>query len=158
MACPYSIYRRSVCFKNAVSEFDECGVPIPGDVLWNFPSSLHYNAEFAIYFTIMRIPHFVKTTSAYTIRRMEVMRMSKPRKAPLGARNIVGAKVYRVRQQKGILQKDLAAMLQSRGMDICTTSLSRLEGQERLVQDFEIPILAEALGVTVEWLLDQEQQ
>lgn len=84
--------------------------------------------------------------------------MSKPRKAPLGTRNIVGAKVFKVRQQKGILQKDLAAMLQSRGMDICATTLSRLEGQERLVQDFEIPILAEALGVTVEWLLDQEQQ
>ena len=84
--------------------------------------------------------------------------MSKPRKAPLGNRNIVGAKVYLIRQQKGILQKDLAASLQSRGMDICASPLSRLEGQERLVQDFEIPILAEALGVSVEWLLDQEQR
>lgn len=84
--------------------------------------------------------------------------MSKPRKAPLGTRNIVGAKVYQIRQKKGILQKDLAANLQSRGMDICASTLSRLEGQERLVQDFEIPILAEALGVSVEWLLDQERQ
>ena len=84
--------------------------------------------------------------------------MSKPRKAPLGNRNIVGAKVCRIRQQKGILQKDLAANLQSRGMDICASTLSRLEGQERMVQDFEIPILAEALGVSVEWLLDQDQQ
>lgn len=84
--------------------------------------------------------------------------MSKTRKAPLGTRNIVGAKVYQVRKQKGILQKDLAANLQSKGMDICATTLSRLEGQERLVQDYEIPILAEALGVTVEWLLDQEQK
>ena len=38
-------------------------------------------------------------------------------------------------------------------MDICDTSMSRLEGQNRLVQDFEIPILAEVLGVSVEWLL-----
>ena len=31
--------------------------------------------------------------------------------------------------------------------------MSRLEGENRLVQDFEIPILAEVLGVSVEWLL-----
>lgn len=83
--------------------------------------------------------------------------MSKPRKAPLGTRNIVGAKVERIRKEKHIKQKDLVAMLQSKGMDICDTSMSRLEGQNRLVQDFEIPILAEALGVTVEWLLGQEE-
>lgn len=84
--------------------------------------------------------------------------MSKPRKAPLGTRNIVGAKVERIRKEKHIKQKDLVAMLQSKGMDICDTSMSRLEGQNRLVQDFEIPILAEALGVTVEWLLGQEDK
>jgi len=89
---------------------------------------------------------------------MEVFAMSKPRKVPLGTRNIVGAKVERIRKEKHIKQKDLVAMLQSKGMDICDTSMSRLEGQNRLVQDFEIPILAEALGVTVEWLLGQEDK
>ncbi len=84
--------------------------------------------------------------------------MSKPRKVPLGTRNIVGAKVERIRKEKHIKQKDLVAMLQSKGMDICDTSMSRLEGQNRLVQDFEIPILAEALGVSVEWLLGQEDE
>lgn len=83
--------------------------------------------------------------------------MAKPRKTPLGTRNIVGAKVERVRKEKHIKQKDLVATLQSKGMDISDTSMSRLEGQLRLVQDFEIPILAEALGVSVAWLLDTEQ-
>ena len=46
-------------------------------------------------------------------------------------------------------------MLQSRGMDICDTSMSRLEGQTRLVQDFEVVILAQALNVSVEWLLQE---
>ncbi|MDD3412023.1 MAG: XRE family transcriptional regulator [Eubacteriales bacterium] len=55
-------------------------------------------------------------------------------------------------------QKELVAILQSRGMDICDTSMSRLEGQNRLVQDFEVPILAEALGVSAEWLLKQEEK
>lgn len=83
--------------------------------------------------------------------------MSKPRKVPLGDRNIVGAKVERVRKEKNIKQKELVAILQSKGMDICDTSMSRLEGQNRLVQDFELPILAEALGVSVEWLLNRDQ-
>ena len=84
--------------------------------------------------------------------------MSKPRKIPVGNLNIVGAKVAQVRKEKGIKQKDLVAALQSRGMDICDTSMSRLEGQNRMVQDFEVPILAEALGVSIEWLLSQEKE
>lgn len=84
--------------------------------------------------------------------------MSKPRRTPLGTRNIVGAKVARIRKEKRMKQKELVAILQSRGMDICDTSMSRLEGQNRLVQDFEVPILAEALGVSAEWLLKQEEK
>lgn len=84
--------------------------------------------------------------------------MSKPRKTPRGTRNIVGMKVERVRKEKHMKQKELVAMLQSKGMDICDTSMSRLEGQNRLVQDFEVLILAEALGVTVEWLLSDEAE
>lgn len=84
--------------------------------------------------------------------------MSKPRKRPLGALNIVGQRVMHVRKQKAIKQKQLVAMLQSRGMDICDASMSRLEGQGRKVQDYEIPILADALGVSVAWLLLGEEE
>ena len=48
--------------------------------------------------------------------------------------------------------------LQNMGMDISDTSMSRLEGQTRLVQDFEIPVLAKALNVSIEWLLEQEEE
>ena len=81
--------------------------------------------------------------------------MSKPRRIPLGNRNIVGAKVEQIRKEKHLKQCELAARLQSLGMDISESSLSRLEGQLRLVQDFEIPILAQVLGVTCEWLLSR---
>lgn len=83
--------------------------------------------------------------------------MARPRTMPLGTRNIVGAKVEQIRKEKHMKQKELVAMLQSRGMDICDTSMSRLEGQNRLVQDFEVPILAEALGVSIEWLLSRDE-
>ena len=83
--------------------------------------------------------------------------MSKPRRIPLGKSNIIGQKVMRLRKSKGIKQKELVAMLQSRGMDICETSMSRLEGQTRQVQDYELPVIADALGVSVEWLLSDEE-
>ena len=77
----------------------------------------------------------------------------KPRKNPLGDKNIVGKRVVAIRKQRDIKQKELLAWLQTMGMDISGTSLSRLEGQQRLVQDYEAVILAKALNVTVTYLL-----
>jgi len=82
--------------------------------------------------------------------------MARIRKSPPGCRNIVGAKVARLRKEQHIKQKDFVARLQSMGMDISDTSMSRLEGQTRLVQDFELPCLAQALGISIEELLSQD--
>lgn len=84
--------------------------------------------------------------------------MSKPRKLPQGRSNIVGEKIVQLRAERHIKQKDLVAMLQSLGMDISDTSMSRLEGQTRQVYDYELPILAEALNVSVNWLLGIDPQ
>lgn len=105
---------------------------------------------------ILRISHYINRITF--IYFSQVMQMSKPRRTPIGDKNIVGAKVERLRKEKGIRQKELVATLQSRGMDICETSMSRLEGQTRLVQDFEVVILAQVLGVTAQWLLTQENE
>ena len=83
--------------------------------------------------------------------------MSKPRMAPLGERNIIGEKVMCLRKAQGLKQKQLVAMLQSRGMDICDASMSRLEGQRRKVLDYELPVIADALGVSVAWLQGEAQ-
>ncbi len=77
----------------------------------------------------------------------------KPRTSPTGNKNIVGQKVASIRRERHIKQKDLLARLQSMGMDISAASLSRLEGQYRLVQDFEVVILARAFDISVEELL-----
>ncbi|MCL2678292.1 MAG: helix-turn-helix transcriptional regulator [Clostridiales bacterium] len=77
----------------------------------------------------------------------------KPRSYPPGEKNIVGLKVVSIRNKLGLKQKDFLARLQVLGMDVSATSLSRLEGQYRLVQDFEVVILAKALSVTVNELL-----
>lgn len=80
----------------------------------------------------------------------------KPRKSPPGKKNIIGNKVLAIRKAKNIKQKDFLAKLQTLGMDISPTSLSRLEGQYRLVQDYEVVILAKALDITTEELLRQD--
>ncbi len=79
--------------------------------------------------------------------------MSKPRKAPLGNKNIVGAHVACLRKNAGLSQRELAAKLQCRGVDICESSLSRLEGQTRRVQDYELAAIADSLGVPVNILI-----
>jgi len=78
----------------------------------------------------------------------------KPRRGEPGTKNIVGSKVVVIRTNRGIKQKDFLAQLQILGLDISATSLSRLEGQYRLVQDYEVVILAKALGVDVKYLLE----
>lgn len=77
----------------------------------------------------------------------------KPRNAPPGNKNIIGSKIVAIRQENRIKQKDFLAKLQTQGVDISATSLSRLEGQYRLVQDYEVVAIAKALNVSVEDLL-----
>jgi len=71
-----------------------------------------------------------------------------------GDKNIIGAKVLAYRIANDIKQKDFLAQLQVLGLDISSTSLSRLEWQERLVQDREIIIIAIVMKTDPNELLD----
>lgn len=77
----------------------------------------------------------------------------KPRKLPLGEMNVVGANITRIRLEKGLKQKDLLAKLQSEGMEITGSSLSKIEGQSRMVTDKDLLLLSKALAVRPEQLL-----
>jgi transcriptional regulator with XRE-family HTH domain len=81
----------------------------------------------------------------------------KHRQEPPGDKNIIGSRVVAIRKSKGIKQREFLARLQTLGLDISQTSLSRLEGQYRLVQDYEVVIIAKALEVSVGYLLGEEQ-
>ena len=80
------------------------------------------------------------------------------RKQELGSRNMVGARVERKRKELGMKQKDLLARLQVKGIDLNSSGLSKLEGQIRSVNDYELIAIAECLGVTVYWLLGLENE
>ena len=78
------------------------------------------------------------------------------RKLPLGDRNLIGARVTEARKLRGMKQIELLAKMQLKGVDISLPSLSLLEGQKRLVTDFELKALADILGVSVDWLLERK--
>lgn len=81
----------------------------------------------------------------------------KTRKLELGERNLVGARVTRLRLEMGMKQNELLARLQTEGIEISSPALSLLEGQKRPVTDFELNALADILGVSVDCLLGREE-
>jgi len=77
----------------------------------------------------------------------------KPRIQKLGTKNIIGANAVRMRKAMGINQGEFLTKLNLEGANMSATSLSRLEGQHRLVQDKEIVIIAKVLNADVRELL-----
>ena len=80
------------------------------------------------------------------------------RNQPLGNKNLIGARVEAARKEQGMKQKELLAQLQVRGVDLNASGLSKLEGQIRVVTDFELLALSEILNVSVYWLLTGEER
>ena len=74
----------------------------------------------------------------------------KPRRLPLGHKNMVGARVTQARTNLKMKQCELLSKLQTSGIDISIPALSLLEGQKRPVTDFELDALADILGVSVD--------
>ena len=70
---------------------------------------------------------------------------------------MVGKKIEALRNEKKIKQKDFISKMQTMGCDINPTSYSKLEGQIRSINDYELIALSDVLGVSVNWLLGIEK-
>ena len=70
--------------------------------------------------------------------------------------NLCGARVREARLQLNMSQEVLAIKLQLLGLQIGQMAVSRIETGKRIVPDYELPVLAEALRVTTGWLLGKE--
>lgn len=70
-----------------------------------------------------------------------------------GRKNVCGERVREARLKNRLSQADLAARLQVEGIVIERDSISRIEIGTRFVADYELMVLSDILGVTVEWLL-----
>ncbi len=75
-----------------------------------------------------------------------------------GKKNICGNRVKVARQRQKITQNDLAARLQIEGITIERDSVSRIEIGTRFVADYELTVLAKCLNVSVNWLLEIENE
>lgn len=70
--------------------------------------------------------------------------------------NLRGERVCEARMRMGWSQEELAAKLQLAGLQLGQMAVSRIETGKRVVPDFELPILAEVLRVSTDWLLGKE--
>lgn len=68
-------------------------------------------------------------------------------------KNISGERIREARLRRRLTQSELAARLQVEGVIMERDSLSRVEIGTRFVPDYEIPVFARVLGVSVLWLL-----
>ena len=75
-----------------------------------------------------------------------------------GRCNVCGERVRLARKRKGLSQEQLAARMQLAGHSITQKAVSRLESGERVVPDYEVPLLARALEVSPLWLLGLEDR
>ena len=69
-----------------------------------------------------------------------------------GRKNLCGDRVREARARRKITQADLAARLQVAGVIMERDSVSRIEIGTRFVTDYELVVLSNVLGVSLEWL------
>lgn len=70
-----------------------------------------------------------------------------------GKKNISGPRIRAARKKKRLSQSDLAAKMQLEGIVIERDSISRIELGTRFIPDYELPVYAKILDVSIEWLL-----
>ena len=73
-----------------------------------------------------------------------------------GKKNLSGPRIREARLRRGLSQAELAARMQVAGVEIERDSISRVEIGLRFVPDYELPVYAQALGVSAVWLLGLE--
>ncbi|MBQ3552254.1 MAG: helix-turn-helix transcriptional regulator [Clostridia bacterium] len=74
-----------------------------------------------------------------------------------GACNCSGKRIKLMREKLGISQEQLAAKMQILGLDISQRTISRVETGLRVVPDYELSFFACALGVSILWLLGEDE-
>jgi HTH-type transcriptional regulator, cell division transcriptional repressor len=75
-------------------------------------------------------------------------------------KNIIGRRVRLARKstKPPITQLDLVARLQTFGLEIDQSRLSKIETGQRPVTDIEVAAIVKALRITVEYLFDNEEK
>ena len=70
-----------------------------------------------------------------------------------GKCNICGRRMRKIRKEHRMSQEQVAAMLQTSGLNITQKGISRMETGKRVIADYELKYLADVLQVSVYELL-----
>lgn len=73
-----------------------------------------------------------------------------------GAKNISGERIRQARVTQRLTQGDLAARMQTRGVQIEREAISKIESGARFVADYELVHFSKVLGVAINWLVGEE--
>ena len=73
-----------------------------------------------------------------------------------GKKNISGDRIHQARTAMRLSQADLAARMQINGVTIEREAISKIETGDRFITDYELMVFAKVLGVSLEWLTEQE--
>ena len=65
-------------------------------------------------------------------------------------KNISGNKLKELRKESKLSQRDLAEKLQLEGVDLTAKEISKIENNDRLVQDFELFAFAKVFNVSAD--------
>jgi len=81
-----------------------------------------------------------------------------PATMSLVMRNVVGPRIREARYRSGqkVTQQELAARLQTLGIDLDRTAISKIEAGRRPVTDMEIIAICKALGTNVATLFPEQ--
>ena len=73
-------------------------------------------------------------------------------------KNIVGPRIREARYKAGrrVTQEELAARMQSQGIDIDRSAISKIETGKRPVTDFEVVAICQALSIKIAILFGEE--
>ncbi len=66
------------------------------------------------------------------------------------SKNISGTMLRKLRLEKGFSQQRLAEKVQLEGIELSAKEISKIENNDRLVQDFELFAFAKVLGVSAD--------
>lgn len=73
-----------------------------------------------------------------------------------GKYNRSGARIRQARKAKELSQQQLVTKLQLLGLEVTQKTVSRIETGDRVLPDYELPFYAQALEVSILWLLNEE--
>lgn len=75
-----------------------------------------------------------------------------------GKKNISGDRIYQARTTMRLSQQELAARMQVHGVGIEREAISKIETGDRFISDYELKYFAKVLGVSMDWLTEQQKE